>query len=382
HDSNQTTCLYRRFVSYMSVFFLSVSLICNHKGGSNPTKWFFNKTPQQTHKDYSMLLIAVTPENNGKYKCEQDRSTSEPYTLTVLELEPLARLSPSVGGAVMTKGDGRNLVLQADGDLKEWACFVLRGVSTFSLGLDVDEKMNRAVIFAELKEAERATFWCKRKKTDLRSNAVTLKMTALMVMLVPPAVPALQGEPVALMCVVWGGPKLEQAVFYKDSKKINSTSEGTYTIPSATQSDNGKYSCHATYRYSHISAEAAQKQGDSAAQELKVIAGPPAAVISASTNSLQCSCPHCPANCTSYHWYHTPFNDQFTRRNLTENDGFITVEDGGLYSCRRDCGKGFSRFSNNYSYTGAHTHTNMQKKKFPFSLFCCLSFLFVIYKCK
>ncbi len=78
---------------------------------------------------------------------------------------------------MITKGDGRNLVLQMDDDLKDWACFVLRGVSTFSLGLDVDEKMNRTVIFAELKEAERATFWCKKKKQDLRSNAVTLKKT-------------------------------------------------------------------------------------------------------------------------------------------------------------------------------------------------------------
>uniref|UniRef100_A0A673J2X9 Uncharacterized LOC107754685 n=1 Tax=Sinocyclocheilus rhinocerous TaxID=307959 RepID=A0A673J2X9_9TELE len=327
-----------------------VTLICNHKGGSKPTKWFINKTPQQTHEDYSMLLIAVTPENNGKYECEQAGSKSEPYTLTVLELEPLAQLSPSVGGAVMTKGDGRNLVLQADDDLKGWACFVLRGVSTFSLGLDVDEKMNRAVIFAELKEAERATFWCKKKKIDLRSNAVTLKMTELMVMLVPPAVPALQGEPVALRCVVWGGPKLEQAVFYKNKTEIKSSSEGTYIITNATQSDNGKYSCHATYRYSHISAEAAQKQGDSDAQELKVIGGPPAAVISVSTNSLRCSCPHCPASCTSYHWYHTLFNDPYTRRKLTENDEFITVQDEGLYSCRMDCGKGFSRFSNDYSY--------------------------------
>uniref|UniRef100_A0A671R6R4 High affinity immunoglobulin gamma Fc receptor I-like n=1 Tax=Sinocyclocheilus anshuiensis TaxID=1608454 RepID=A0A671R6R4_9TELE len=324
-----------------------VTLICNHKGGSKPTKWLINGKVQP-HEDYSMLLIAVTPENNGMYECEQAGSKSDPYPLTVLELEPLAQLSPSVGGAVMTKGDGRNLVLQADDDLKDWACFVLKGVSTFSLGLDVDEKMNRAVIFAELKEAERATFWCKKKKKDLRSNAVTLKMTELMVMLVPPAVPALQGEPVALRCVVWGGPKLEQAIFYKDSKKIKTTSEGTYTITNATQTDNGKYSCHATYRYSHITAEAAQKQGDSDAQELKV--KPPAAVISASTNSLRCSCPHCPASCTSYHWYHTLFNDPYTRRKLTENDEFITVEDEGLYSCRRDCGKGFSRFSNDYSY--------------------------------
>uniref|UniRef100_A0A8C1ILB2 Ig-like domain-containing protein n=1 Tax=Cyprinus carpio TaxID=7962 RepID=A0A8C1ILB2_CYPCA len=326
-----------------------VTLICNCKGGSKPTTWIFNGA-SQTHEDYSKLLIAVTPKNNGVYECVQGGKRSDPYTLTVLNLEPHAQLSPSVGGAVMTKGDGRNLVLQADDDLKNWSCFVLRGVSTFSLALDVDEKMNRAVIFAELKEAERATFFCKKKKADLRSNAVTLKKTELMVMLVPPAIPALQGEPLALRCVVWGGPELEKAIFYKDKTPIQSSAEDTYTITKAKQSDNGNYSCHATYRFSHISAGAARKEGDSDAQELKVIGGPPAAVISESSNGLQCSCPDCPANCTSYHWYHTPLNDPFTRKKLSESNGLITVKDVGQYKCRKECGKGFSRFSNVYIY--------------------------------
>uniref|UniRef100_A0A8C1ZY00 Ig-like domain-containing protein n=1 Tax=Cyprinus carpio TaxID=7962 RepID=A0A8C1ZY00_CYPCA len=325
-----------------------VTLICNRKGGSKPIRWFFIGVPQ-THEDYLMLLIAVTPKNNGVYVCEQDGTKSEPYTLTVLDLEPYAQLSPSVGGAVMTKGDGRNLVLQADDDLKNWSCFVLRGVSTFGLGLNVDENMKRAVIFAELKEAERATFWCKNKNNN-RSNAVTLKMTERMVMLVPPVIPALQGESVALRCVVWGGPELEKAVFYKDKTPIQSSAEDTYTITYAMQSDNGNYSCHATYRFSHISAGAGQKEEDSDAQELKVIDGPPPAVISASTNGLQCSCPHCPADCTSYHWYHTLFNDTHTRRKLPENDAFIIIEDEGQYKCRMECGKGFSRFSNVYIY--------------------------------
>ncbi|KAL1248288.1 hypothetical protein QQF64_021606 [Cirrhinus molitorella] len=331
-----------------------VTLVCNHKGGNKPTTWFINGSPQSM-QSYSMLLTAVTPINNGQYKCDQGGSMGEPYNLTVLELEPHAQLSPSIGGAVMTKGEGRNLVLQVDDDLKDWACFVLRGVSGFALGVHVYEKTKRASIFAELKEAERATFWCKKKKTEHRSNAVTLKMTELMVMLDPPAVPALQGEPVALRCVVWGGPKLENAIFYKDTTEIKSSPEGTYTITNATQNDNGNYSCHATYRYSHISAQAAKREGDSDAQELKVIGGPPAAaLISKSHKSLWCSCLSCPVSCTSYLWYHTLFNDPYARRRLSENDQTITIEEEGLYSCRMDCGKGFSRFSNVYNYKADH----------------------------
>ncbi|XP_050991667.1 high affinity immunoglobulin gamma Fc receptor I-like [Labeo rohita] len=332
-----------------------VTLVCNHKKEIKPTKWFINGG-QQTHENYSMLLTAVTPKNNGEYQCEQDGSKSDPYTLTVLELEPHAQLSPSIGGAVMTNGDGRNLVLQTDDDLKDWACFVLRGESGFALGVDVDEKAKRGVIFAELKEAERATFWCKKKKTELRSNAVTLKKTELMVMLVPPAVPALQGETVALRCVVWGGPKLESAVFYKDQTKLKSSPEDTYTITNATPDDNGKYSCRATYRFSHISAEAARREGDSDAQELKVIDGSPVAVISESGKTLTCSCLRCHPECnlethTPYLWYHTPLNDPYERSKIFENNSSITVDkEDGLYSCRVDCGKGFSRLSNIYRY--------------------------------
>ncbi len=107
---------------------------------------------------------------------------------------------------------------------------------------------------------------------DVQSDLCLVCFSELMVMLVPPAVPVLQGEPVALRCVVWGGPKLEKAVFYKNSIKIKSlTEEDTYTITNPTKSDDGNYSCHATYRFSHISAEAAQKEGDSDAQEIKVI---------------------------------------------------------------------------------------------------------------
>ncbi|XDV47998.1 hypothetical protein PO909_017518 [Leuciscus waleckii] len=189
------------------------------------------------------------------------------------------------------------------------------------LNPDVQKKNKTAVIYAELKEAKRATFWC---KNDLK------------VMLDPPAAPALLGESVTL----------------RDNEPITDRTEDTYIITNATQADTGQYRCHATYRYSHISADAARQEGDSDAQELKVIGGPPAATVeSTSPYSLGCFCRDCPpsANCKSSYWYHILPKD---RRRLPENTHIITVKEGGLYSCRRVCGKGFSRFSNVYSYTG------------------------------
>lgn len=91
-------------------------------------------------------------------------------------------------------------------------------------------------------------------------------------MLEPPAVPALVGESVTLRCAVWGG-KAEKAEFYKDNEliTIDTITEDSYIITNATQDHTGQYRCHATYRYSHISAEAARQEGDSDAQEFKVI---------------------------------------------------------------------------------------------------------------
>ncbi|XDV48006.1 hypothetical protein PO909_017521 [Leuciscus waleckii] len=330
-----------------------VTLIC--KGRGEPIKWFINGDPQ-SHQGSSMLLTVVTSKNNGIYECERGGSKSDPYTLIVEELEPHAQLSPFIGGAVMSKGGGRNLVLYVDDDAYGWKCFVLRGESGFVIKPDVLNKTT-AVIYAELKEAKRATFWC--ENGTRRSNAVTLKMTELKVMLDPPAAPALLGESVTLSCRVWGG-KAETAMFYKDNKPITDRTEDTYIITNATQADTGQYRCHATYRYTHISADAARQEGDSDAQELKVIGGPPAATVdSTSHNNLKCFCRDCPDNCKSCYWYHTLFNDSFAHRRLPEKTQIITVKEGGLYSCRRVCGKGFSRFSNVYSYTAQPEPVNV-----------------------
>ncbi|XP_067291462.1 uncharacterized protein [Pseudorasbora parva] len=294
-----------------------------------------------------MLLTSVTSKNNGTYECERSGSKSDPYTLTVLELEPHAQLSPAVGGPVLSKGEGTNLELQVDGDLKGWKCYVLRGESSSRL-LFVPRTNNKAVLFAELKDAKRATFWCRNNAQ--RSNAVTLKTTELKVMLEPPAVPALMGEHVALRCAVWGGGKVEKAEFFKNNVILETITEATYIITNATEKDTGEYRCHATYRYSHIRPDAAQQEGDSDTQELKVIGGPAASTVNLTPpNGLQCSCSHCPGDCTSYLWYHT-LPDSSVPQKLSVNTKDITVEKGGGYSCQTYCKKGVSRFSNVYSF--------------------------------
>lgn len=91
-----------------------------------------------------------------------------------------------------------------------------------------------------------------------------------MVML-EPATPVLKEQALTLRCAAWGGGKVEQATFYKDNKLFHTGDNDKYTIPSATESDNGQYKCQANYRFSHISADAASKTHESDSQQIKVI---------------------------------------------------------------------------------------------------------------
>lgn len=91
-----------------------------------------------------------------------------------------------------------------------------------------------------------------------------------MVML-EPATPVLEEQALTLRCAVWGGAKVEQAVFYKDNKEFLTAENGIYIIPSASKSHAGLYKCNATYKYSHISPGAASKTDQSDPQQIKVI---------------------------------------------------------------------------------------------------------------
>nr|XP_055037869.1 uncharacterized protein LOC129425803 [Misgurnus anguillicaudatus] len=323
----------------------------NCKGAAaEPITWTFNKVVQPNNNSI-MILMMVTPENNGKYTCEKNKEESEPLILTVLVLEPHAQLSLPIGGAVITKGEARILTLQVDEELDKWKCFAFRNNVGYKLPV-TKKPMNMGTVYADLQDTERATFWCMKNKTKHRSNALTLKMTERLVMLEPPVAPVLREETITLRCAVWGGAEVTQADFYKDNEKLKVTTKtDEYEITNATESNNGKYKCIATYRYSHISSAAAIHTHESDPQELKVIGGPPVAVLAENQGSLQCSCEQCKKIqivCETYEWYHTDNSGNRTKLQETKYEIHPTV--GGSYICRAACQDGFSRFSTPHIY--------------------------------
>ncbi|XP_073720389.1 titin [Misgurnus anguillicaudatus] len=322
-----------------------ITLKC--EGAVEPITWKINGTEQLNTKS-TMVLMMVTPENNGKYTCEKNKEESEPLILTVLVLEPHAQLSLPIGGAVITKGEARILTLQVDEELDKWKCFAFRNNVGYKLPV-TKKPMNMGTVYADLQDTERATFWCMKNKTKHRSNALTLKMTERLVMLEPPVAPVWRDETITLRCAVWGGAEVTHADFFKDNEKLKITTKtDEYEITNATESNNGEYKCIATYRYSHISSAAAKHSHESDPQELKVIGGPPVAVLVKIKKNLQCSCPRCESVCRTYEWYHT--NNSGNRTKLQETKYEIHPTVGGSYICRAACQDGFSRFSTTHVY--------------------------------
>ncbi|KAA0705056.1 hypothetical protein E1301_Tti017841 [Triplophysa tibetana] len=323
-----------------------VSLKC--AGTGEPIKWTLNGKPLSTSNSL-MNLTMVTTANNGEYICERNAVKSDAHNLTVLELEPYAQLSLPPGGAVIPRGEARVLTLQVDEELDKWKCFAFRDTAGFMISI-MPDGMNVGRVYADLNNAQRATFWCKKSASTHRSNVVTLMMTESMVML-EPATPVLKEQALTLRCAAWGGGKVEQATFYKNNNSIHVGNNDIFTIPSATEKDNGQYKCQAIYRFSHISQQAARKTDESDPQQIKVIDGPPAAsLVTNYETELECSCAACKADCSTYQWHHTSTSK--TRKRLDNTDKTLHVDEDGSYTCRADCGNGFSRFSNVHNFNG------------------------------
>ncbi|XP_056593945.1 uncharacterized protein LOC130413044 isoform X2 [Triplophysa dalaica] len=324
-----------------------VSLKCNGKG--EPIKWTLNGRALSQNNSL-LTLTTVTTANSGEYICKRNAVESDAHNLTVLELEAYAQLSLPPGGAVIPRGEARVLTLQVDEELDKWKCFAFRDNAGFVIQI-MPDRMNVGRVYADLQNAKRATFWCKKSASNHRSNVVTMMMTDSMVML-EPATPVLKEQALTLRCAAWGGGKVEQAIFYKNDKPFYTGGNDKYTIPSATESDNGQYKCQAIYRFSHISTDAASKTHESDSQQIKVIDGPPAALLVTNYETeLECSCAACNADCRTYQWHHTDISN--TRKRLDNADKTIHIDEDGSYTCRADCGNGFSRFSNVHNFKGA-----------------------------
>lgn len=151
--------------------------------------------------------------------------------------------------------------------------------------------------------------------------------------------PALLGEKLNLRCVVLGTDRISRTIFYKDKQTIKDSSSSSYVIDNVTESDQGKYSCQATYTRSD---KGKPNTVNSTQQELIVSAPPMKAVLSESAG-LSCSCSSCP-NGAFYHWYYKQPDHQWLSKGTHKS--YTDVMSAGSYACRAVWKNGRSALSN------------------------------------
>ncbi|KAL6488170.1 hypothetical protein MHYP_G00019110 [Metynnis hypsauchen] len=307
-----------------------------------------------------MLEIAVvTLSDSGNYACESPGKTRGVTQITVQDMVPLATLSVLNRAKTVVGKDGAVLMeLYVEEGLTDWWCRYTEGDGEKWLPLLKDKWTNRnrsVVIHADVGQEGSRTFWCmnikeKPKEQRPRSNAVKLTATEKMVMLQISHRPAWSGESVSLSCDVWGGAQVDKAVFYKDGNVIQQDSGDTYDISNVTKSSGGAYACNATYRFTHISKDAAEHSNmPSDGQVLRVIDGPPQAHLDCA--SLTCTCQRYSGS-NSYRWHHIPLGK--TRTEVLEESGYyISSKGAGTYTCSVKFNSiGRSRHSNECVLTG------------------------------
>ncbi|KAL6118286.1 uncharacterized protein ACO6RY_03116 [Pungitius sinensis] len=85
-------------------------------------------------------------------------------------------------------------------------------------------------------------YWCESGGGN-RSNSVNITITDSTVLLGSPALPVPEGAAVTLRCVAEMTSSDHTFDFHKDGRLIASSSAGNLTLPRASQSDRGLYTC-------------------------------------------------------------------------------------------------------------------------------------------
>ncbi|KAL7873899.1 hypothetical protein SRHO_G00048690 [Serrasalmus rhombeus] len=287
-------------------------------------------------------IPVVMPSDSGTYTCESGSKTSNGMMIEVQDMLPLASLSVlNRAKTVLGKGAAVLMELYVEEGLKDWWCRYTEGDGEKWLPLLPDKWTNSnrsVVIHTEIGQEGGRIYWCmnikeRPKEQRPRSNAVKLTATEKMVMLQISQRPAWSGESVSLSCDVWGGAHVDNAVFYRDGNEVQKGSKDTYDIPNIAKTNAGRYSCNATYKFSHISAAAAVRSNMPSDQQvlrvIDVLGGPPQAHLDC--NTLACKCQKC-SDPGSYRWHHIP-QGQTQTVVLEESGYYISSRGAGKYTC-------------------------------------------------
>lgn len=324
----------------------TIILSCDNSIGK--VKWLFNKVEDQNQANKTWSIRAVSAKNSGSYQCENNGQKSDNFNITVQEYLPPATLLLKSGEPVININGSvvLELLVEEDESLKGWCCWVYKAgrVGRITLKKSLTTEKHKVLTFQPSKLKDNvAIYWCS-DENNLRSTPLTIKTSDRVVRMMILPGPALLGEKLSLRCVVSGTDRISHTIFYKDKQTIKDGSSSSHVINNVTESDQGVYSCQATFTRSD---KGVPNTVNSTQQELIVSAPPMKAVVSESAG-LSCSCSSCP-NGAFYHWYYKQHNPQWLPKGISESyTGFMPA---GSYACRAVWKNGRSALSNIHHLT-------------------------------
>uniref|UniRef100_A0A8C7H4X9 Ig-like domain-containing protein n=1 Tax=Oncorhynchus kisutch TaxID=8019 RepID=A0A8C7H4X9_ONCKI len=326
----------------------TIILSCDKSTGK--VKWFFNKVEDQNQANKTWSIRAVSAKNSGSYQCENNGQKSDNFNITVLEYLPPATLLIKSGEPVINI-DGSvvlELLVEEDKSLKGWCCWVYKAgrVRRITLKKSLTTENHKVMsasndnpILSDPSHFATMPFFLFLSSTFPVSISPPDQVVRMIIL---PG-PALLGEKLSLRCVVSGTDRISHTIFYKDKQTIKDGSSSSHVIDNVTESDQGIYSCQATFTRSD---KRMPNTFNSTQQELIVSAPPMKAVVSESAG-LSCSCSSCP-NGALYHWYYKQHNPQWLPKGIRESyTGFMPA---GSYACRAVWKNGRSALSNIHHY--------------------------------
>ncbi|XP_023653639.2 uncharacterized protein [Paramormyrops kingsleyae] len=225
----------------------TIVLTCSEGGN---VKWIFNgnEIPDQTQQNYIFTIKSTSAQ--GPYACQVHGSKSDVYNLEIKDSFPPEVLVIQSGHSVVYKDDSVLLALYVD-DCPNWMCYVYKKQGLYYVEIKDYPKTGPLEFMTSSMEktSEPYIYWCKKKNTNITSSTVVLMVTDLMVKLVPhPALPLL-GKNLELECVTHGVPTVNNIIFYKDGKAMQShpQKDVKYLIENMSKTNKGNYECEATY---------------------------------------------------------------------------------------------------------------------------------------
>nr|XP_033465087.1 low affinity immunoglobulin gamma Fc region receptor II-like [Epinephelus lanceolatus] len=114
--------------------------------------------------------------------------------------------------------------------------------------------------------SDSGAYWCEAGD-GLRSNSLSISITAGSVILETPVLPVMEGDTVTLSCKKKKTPDDLAADFYKDGLRIKTEYKGKMTLYNVSTSDEGLYKCH-------ISGAGGSPESRLAVRGFKNVSGP------------------------------------------------------------------------------------------------------------